>query len=177
MTSPEQHDPRERAEAFVVRAALTRSYLSEGQVREALLLREQLRVSGRPAELLRLLGSRFLKPEHLPELTELYFDALAQFESGEHDPIQAKAQQPPAELFTSSADELAIPEFLLKSSSEQLQKPPAEDPQAVQDFMAASAESDPDDVAGGDVPQTELAKDLGKSSGMWRWLKDRLGGK
>ena len=38
-----------------------------------------------------------------------------------------------------SADELAIPEFLLQSASELAQRPPEEDPEAVKEFLARSA--------------------------------------
>jgi hypothetical protein len=170
----------EQAEAVAVRAALERGYLDTQQLREALLLREQLRVSGRPTRLLQLLGARYIRPEHQAELSGVYFAALGAL-SGEEptDPdrapsAEALAATPPAadagveDMMMSSADELAIPEFMLQQSSAQLDRPPEEDPEPVRDFLAMSGE--------GSVEPLPPAGEEVSESGMWRWLKRQLPG-
>ncbi|RMG11878.1 MAG: hypothetical protein D6731_14890 [Planctomycetota bacterium] len=189
----------EQAEAVAVRVALERGYLSMPQLREALLLREQLRVSGQPVRLLQLLGARYIRLEHQPELSRVYFRALREPEAFGQAPERAPAP-PPAEalppspeaveeMMASSADELAIPEFVLAASSEQLERPPTEDPPAVAEFLARSGEVSLPDA--GEVPPTRPSVrrdpgsgdadagrdgDAGTESGLWRWLRKHLPG-
>lgn len=170
----------EHAEALAVRAALERGFLRTDDLREALLLREQLRLANRPTRLLQLLG-RYIAEEHQVELRGLYFAALAEArEPGRGatpPPSQAVAParpEPPLarpdEMLFSSDDELAIPEMLLKQSSELLQRPPEEDPAPVREFMARSGE------AAGPAPGPATDERTVTESGLWRWLKRQLPG-
>src|SRR5437773_1529949 len=59
------------AEQAVVREALARGYLTEERLREALLLQFSLGASGHETALLPVLR-RFLRPEHVPPLSELH---------------------------------------------------------------------------------------------------------
>src|SRR5690606_2139272 len=127
-------------------AALERGFLKTDDLREALLLREQLRLSGRPTRLLQLLG-RYIAEEHQVELRARYFAALAEGKApAGPKPASAGGVEPPGaperlrpeparpdparprpdEMLFSSDDELAIPELLLRQSSELLQRPPEE---------------------------------------------------
>ena len=162
----------EQAEAVAVRVALERGYLKTTQLREALLLREQLRISGRQTRLLQLLGSRYIAPEFQAELSQVYFAALNATQApapAEAKPAPAAARAEPMDSMPSS-DELAIPEFMLQASSEQLERPVAEDPDAVQDFMRISSELKvPDDL--GSRESGEFTE-----SGLFRWLKSHMPG-
>lgn len=175
----------EHAEALAVRAALQRGFLRADDLREALLLREQLRLANRPTRLLQLLG-RYIAEEHQVELRGLYFAALAEAREpggasaapAPHSAPLAPARPepplaPPDDMLFSSDDELAIPEMLLKQSSELLQRPPEEDPAPVREFMARSGEG------AGPAPGPSQSADERQvtESGLWRWLKRQLPGK
>ncbi|MBX3466424.1 MAG: serine/threonine protein kinase [Planctomycetes bacterium] len=110
----------------VVRHAIRRGWLTGEQLREALLLQEQLRAAGRPAELLPLLRGRHLRPEHVPELTRVYREAVGP-QQGETLPLPARD----------------VPRELLDRSSELLRRPREEDPPRVRDFLRASGEGAP----------------------------------
>jgi hypothetical protein len=190
----------EQAEAVAVRVALERGYLRTQQLREALLLREQLRVAGRQTRLLQLLGARYIPLEHQAELSQVYFAALSDPYAFGKTPDELPSPPPedmPAsaaqveQMLASSADELAIPEFMLSASSEQLQRPAEEDPDAVMEFMARSSEitasSPPASEADtGALPPTRQAvsrkraenpeADDHSESGLWRWLRKHLPG-
>ena len=161
----------EQAEAVAVRVALERGYLKTTQLREALLLREQLRISGRQTRLLQLLGSRYIPAEFQAELSQVYFAALNATQAPAAEPAPAPAPVPADPLDSMpSSDELAIPEFMLQASSEQLEKPAAEDPDSVQDFMRISSELKvPDDLRSGKSGEFS-------ESGLFRWLKGHLPG-
>jgi hypothetical protein len=163
------------AEATVVRAAIARGFMTQDQLREGLLLREELRSAGQQVSLLKVLGSRYLTQEHQTLLTNVYFSAL----SGAPPTAaasEADLQEPPPELYTSE-DELAIPEFTLGRSNELMSRPPSEDPDVVQQLLAASAEVEPpsfdapppaDGTHEPDAPDPESS-----GSGIWRWLKGK----
>jgi len=159
----------EQAEAVAVRAALERGYLRPDDLRRALLIREQLRAEARPARLLQILG-RYIAPAHQQELRGVYFEELGRVESGLFPAVPAEPgpAAEPDELLFSSEDELAIPEFVLTQSSEQLARAPDADPQAVQDYLVRSAEGLVGDIE--DDPTIT-------SSGIFRWLKRNLRGK
>ena len=55
-----------------MRAALSRGYLTNPQLREALLMREELRQQGRPTTTLQILGYRFLTPAQRDDLMAVY---------------------------------------------------------------------------------------------------------
>jgi hypothetical protein len=161
----------EQAEAVAVRVALERGYLTMSQLREALLLREQLRMAGRQTRLLRLLGSRYIPADFQAELSRVYFAALnASVAVPEPEPEPEAAIAAPVDPVGMSSDELAIPEFMLQASSEQLERPVAEDPDSVQDFMRRSSELE--------VPESIRSPESGEvsESGLFRWLKDHLPG-
>lgn len=171
-TTP-NYEAIEQAEAVAVRVALERGFLTVDQLREALLLREQLRVAGRQTRLLQLLGARFIHLEHQAVLSQVYFaflndqvDPPAPAESVE--PPASASSEVPQDMLFSSADELAIPELMLQRSSEQLERPPAEDPEPVQEFMEKNRKLNPSAQQDGDEDVSE--------SGLWRWLKDHLPG-
>ncbi|MCO5172349.1 MAG: protein kinase [Planctomycetes bacterium] len=83
-------DPFEQAELEVVRLALAGGWLGRDALREALLLREELRAQGRPARLIDLLAAR-VAPERRPALRGAYARALA----GLRAPPPAPAADPP----------------------------------------------------------------------------------
>ncbi|HBP22039.1 MAG TPA: hypothetical protein DEA08_30180 [Planctomycetes bacterium] len=56
----------------MVRAALSRGYMTNPQLREALLMREELRKQGRAATTLQILGHRFLTPAQRDDLMAVY---------------------------------------------------------------------------------------------------------
>ncbi|MCO5168905.1 MAG: tetratricopeptide repeat protein [Planctomycetes bacterium] len=110
----------------VVRHAIRRGWLTGEQLREALLLQEQLRAAGRPTELLPLLRGRFIRPEHVPELTQVYRETVGP-QQGETLPLAARD----------------VPRELLDRSSELLRRPRDEDPPRVREFLRASGEGAP----------------------------------
>ena len=140
-----------------MRAALDRGFLTVDQLREALLIRQQLRIAGRQMRLLALLGSRFIKLEHQAEISQVYFEHLNQ------QPLPDENEEPTVimaeEMLFSSDDELAIPEFMLKSSAALAR--------SAEEHVASEAASNP--VAGEDEEETS-------ESGLWRWLKRHLPG-
>ena len=108
----------QQAEQAVVDHALSRGYLTREQVREALLLREQLVAHDRPAGLLPLLRSH-LQPDQLSGLGEVWRGVTGSA------PTAASG----------GADE--IPDELLRQSSEQLRRPPETDPESVRELLTA----------------------------------------
>src|SRR5690606_2416266 len=102
-------------EQAVVQAALARGLLTREALREALLLREQLAASGRPASLLSLLASR-IPPARLPELRAVHAEA-----SGTH----AEPQLAPA----------AVPPDLAQRATVLREQPSDQDPAAVRDYL------------------------------------------
>ena len=122
------------AEQAVVQHALTRGWLSQEQLRAALLLQHRLAGEGRPTGLLPLLG-RVLPPAHLPELTRVW-QATTQ-DSARTRTATGPIAGPPAGRpdFASAA---GVSERLLRESSELCRRPPEQDPEPVQRFMEES---------------------------------------
>ncbi|MBL4850622.1 MAG: tetratricopeptide repeat protein [Planctomycetes bacterium] len=56
----------------VIRHALQRGYLSSESLQQAIAIQESSSAAGRPEELLSVLRARFLRPEHVAELTAVY---------------------------------------------------------------------------------------------------------
>jgi tetratricopeptide (TPR) repeat protein len=135
----------------VVRHALSQGWLTGGQLREALLLQEQLRTSGQPVELLPILRGRYLRPEHVAALTQVYREALGPA-GGDTLPLPAPA----------------LPREALERSSEAARRPRAEDPPRVRDFLRQSGQ-------GEDVLEHTLADRSARPSERAR-AADRIGG-
>ena len=173
--NPPTPEQIEAAEQAAVRVALAQGFLQPRDVREALLLREQLKQAGRPSGLLAVLGARSLRPEHRPLLSEVYFRSLREAAATPAAPAAPPPvpSVPQAMSLETSSDELAIPEFALQASSEQLERPAEDDPEEIREFMAKSSEfvmpppepsPDPDDSA------------ERSASGIWRWFRRKSGG-
>jgi tetratricopeptide (TPR) repeat protein len=75
-SSQEAETTPSAAEQTVVRHALARGWLSEAALQDARRLQAEAQAAGRPASLLELLRSRWLRPEHLPELERVWAQAL-----------------------------------------------------------------------------------------------------
>ena len=115
-------DARARQAALAtVRFALARGYLTRAQAREGLLVQEHLRAAGRLVPLLSILCARCLPPAVLPELRDVYRQALG-----------TPADLPPA-IET-------LPASVLASSQEQLRRPEWDDPGDVQEFLRRTEE-------------------------------------
>lgn len=125
----------EAATKATVRLALARGYLVQEDLRQALLLMEQLAAAGRPANLLSLLASRYLRPDHVPELSDYYQRQLAA------QAASPSGSAPPAEVQAPKIEQVEAPEELLARSVELVRRPPEEDPQSVQNFMRESAKA------------------------------------
>lgn len=109
----------------VVRHAISHGWLTGGQLREALLLQEQLRATDQPVELLPILRGRYLRPEHVAALTRVYREALG---PAGGDLLALPAPAPSREV--------------LERSSEAARRPRAEDPPRVRDFLRQSGQGD-----------------------------------
>src|SRR5687767_4197619 len=92
-----------------VRHALSRGYLTQAQLREALILHEQLEGAGRTVPLLSVLGARYLRPEHVQELSQFYRDRMAG-QATDPPPIEPKLEIPPEVLSRSCELVLRPPE-------------------------------------------------------------------
>ncbi len=164
----------EQAEAVAVRAALDRGFLTADQLREALALREQLRVSGRQMRLLAILGSRYIRPEHQAELSQAYFAHLSEQPAPPPQPNEEPTVVMTEEMLFSSADELAIPEFMTRSAIAAQEAPATAANTPLDDLMGVGAEP-----ASAEAP-AEPAEAKGKGdvseSGIWRWLRSHLPG-
>jgi uncharacterized protein DUF1570 len=125
----------EAATKATVRLALARGYLVQEDLRQALLLKDQLAAAGRPANLLSLLASRYLRADHVPELSEYYQRQLAA------QAASPSGSAPPAEVEAPKIEQVEAPEDLLARSVELVRRPPEEDPQSVQNFMRESAKA------------------------------------
>lgn len=125
----------EAATKATVRLALARGYLVSEDLRQALLLMDQLAAAGRPANLLSLLASRYLRADHVPELSEYYQRQLAA------QAASPSGSAPPAEVEAPRIEQVEAPEELLARSVELVRRPPEEDPQSVQTFMRESAKA------------------------------------
>lgn len=125
----------EAATKATVRLALARGYLVSEDLRQALLLMDQLAAAGRPANLLSLLASRYLRPDHVPELSEYYQRQLAA------QAASPSGSAPPAPTEPPKIEQVEAPEELLARSVELVRRPPEEDPQSVQTFMRESAKA------------------------------------
>ncbi len=119
-----------------VRYALAQGYLSEEQVREALHIQSALEEAGTPAQLLAVLGNRFLSPERLPELGELYRAQLGRLQAARGE--TPKASPAPAPISV----KLEVPQALLERSVELLRRPPADDPEALRKYLTESEHAD-----------------------------------
>jgi hypothetical protein len=121
-----------------VRFALAQGYLSEEQVREALHIQRALEEAGTPAQLLAVLGNRFLASKHLPELGEVYRIQLARAQgAGASAPLM---EAPPAPGPISV--KLSLPKDLLDRSVELLRRPAADDPEALRKYLTESEHAD-----------------------------------
>jgi predicted Ser/Thr protein kinase len=142
-------------EQAVVRHALRQGYLTSDQLRQALLLRAQLRSKGQAHDLLGILSGRYLPREHLPELSGVYRKALADAgavtstsQSGRVYVGRPNARPSGRFYVSDSAEAVTLPppleevsEDALLASSEALQRSPTEDPAEVRGFMGALDES------------------------------------
>lgn len=140
-------------EEQVVRHALSRGFIDPRQLREALLLREQLQRSGRPADLLAILRARYLRPECLSELSAVYQQLLggstfappSQAPSGTLSPPPgggtlalppgSAGQDAPTVTGGILPAPAAIPDSAVWRSAELLERPSGEDPVAVRQFL------------------------------------------
>ena len=110
-----------------VRQALSQGYLSMEQLREALLLREQLLTAGREVGLLSILAGHHLRADHVAELTEFYRDVLVgeQHEQAEAD-VTANLDAPPEAV----------------ERTRQLgERPSEQDPEPVKQYMRESEQA------------------------------------
>src|SRR5687767_14899477 len=89
-----------------VRHALARGFLTAAQLREALIVQQQLQESGRGAPLLSVLATRYLKPEHVQELSRFYRDQTTSDASPAEEPQQVEL---PPEVLSRSCEMLARP--------------------------------------------------------------------
>lgn len=115
-------DATQPAVQATLRLALERGFLSRAQLREALILQDQLEASGKPTPLLTVLTKRFLKPEHVPELSRRYKDELARQAL---TPAPAPAPPEPEEK------ELDVPADILTRSCELVLRPPELDSEKI----------------------------------------------
>lgn len=195
--------PQDVIEAAVMRAAVSRGFVSGDQVREVLLLREELRRGGREATTLQILGARYLDAAQREELTEVYLGIQRAAEAAP-PPVPAgldplPAAPPPLPSFgddpltmggMESSDELAIPELSLGASTMNLTRPPEADPDPIKEFLLlSSAELDePEQRLAPSSAAASAAEGEGEgegadadehrsASGIWSWVRDRLSGR
>jgi hypothetical protein len=97
-------------ERAAVGLALSQGWLTPARLREALLLLEHLRATGRQADLVPLLASRFLRPEHARELERRLGTRL----SGAPPPVLAQDLERSADLVRRPAehDPAGVRQFL-----------------------------------------------------------------
>lgn len=124
-----------------VRHALSRGFLTAAQLREALILQQQLQEAGRPAALLSVLATRFLAPEHVKELGRFYRDQTTS------DAAVEEVEPPKVE----------VPPDVLSRSCEMVAMPPEQDPEPVRRMLAESAREE-------DIPD-KLFLGLAKKAG------------
>jgi len=146
------------ATTVTVRHALEQGYLTSNQVREALYVQQELEKAGRPAPLLSVLHARYLQPEHVPPLLEVYRERLAAVRAAElagtseRLPEPAEPPGPPAAL-----DPAALPDDLVARSAEiVISRPVDADPEEVRRFISDSTQGT-DVPAVGDVPDRVFA--------------------
>jgi hypothetical protein len=179
-------------EAAVMRTAMTRGFLTQAQVREALLVREELRRTGQGGTILQIVGARYLNTAQRQSMTEVYLEVQRAAEISPPPPSALSApptlptmpaiqqESMPMESMESS-DELGIPEFLLSRSSAKLNQPPEDDSDMVKEFLALSADElsqpnfDEDDPIVRDLDEDPDEEE--SASGIWRWMTTRLRGK
>lgn len=118
-----------------VRLALARGYLVSEDLRQALLLKDQLTAAGRPANLLSILASRYLRQDHVQELSEYFQRQLAA------QAASPSGSAPPQDLKPPAIEQVEAPEEMLARSVELVRRPPEQDPQSVQTFMRESAKA------------------------------------
>ena len=141
MHPPTVPDPTESADQTVVRHALQRGLVSAPVVREALLLREELRRRGQNPALLALLRARGLDPRHLPELERMWRDAVTATHAG--GSRHGSDRLPAGEGTRALPAAAHIPEETLRRSSELLRRPAADDPEPVRSFFGGGPEGGP----------------------------------
>ena len=90
------------ADQGVIRHALQRGFLQPQQLREAVILQDELATAGRQAPLLHVLASRYLSPEHLAELRRVHADA--QREEASAGPWRGETADVPDDLWLSSVE-------------------------------------------------------------------------
>jgi len=112
----------------VVAYALGQGWLRREELREALLLQDQLAVAGRATTLLPLLAARFLSPDHVEGLREVYKRACPKAPSLQMDAGGGEITLPPP---------IVVPPECLARSWEALHRMPEEDPDVVREFLAA----------------------------------------
>ena len=123
----------ESATKNTVRFALSRGYLTMDQLREALVIKEQLEGAGRSAQLLAVLASRSIRADHHPELSEYYQRQLAALLAS---PTGSAPPAPPARVELPT--KLDAPADLLSRSVEVARRPPHQDSQKIQLFLRES---------------------------------------
>ena len=123
----------ESATKNTVRFALSRGYLTMDQLREALVIKEQLESAGQPAQLLAVLASRYIRADHHPELSEYYQRQLAALEAS---PTGSTPPAAPAKVELPT--KLEAPADLLSRSVEMARRPPDQDSQKIQLFLKES---------------------------------------
>lgn len=125
-------EPSEAVVQATIRHALDAGYLDRQQLREALLLQDQLQAAGRSAPLLTVIAAKFVRPEHVPALKRRYQELLAK----QTNATLASAPPPLEE------PELQVPQDVLSRSCELAARPPAEDPEPVRRFLDESSPAD-----------------------------------
>lgn len=110
------------ADQGVIRHALQKGYLQPQQLREAVILQDELASAGRPTPLLHLLAARYLSTDHLAELRRVHADAQ-------------RAQQTPAPQ-PWKHETAEVPDDLLLSSIERARSAPSEDPERIRSILA-----------------------------------------
>ncbi|MGE0710009.1 MAG: DUF1570 domain-containing protein [Planctomycetota bacterium] len=123
----------EAATKNTIRLALARGYVSMDQLREALVIREQLESAGRATPLLTVLAGRYVRPDHHPELSEYYQRQLAALSAS---PTGSAPPEPPAK--PQLPTKLDAPADVLSRSMEMAQRPPEHDSQKIQAFLRES---------------------------------------
>ncbi|MBX3471212.1 MAG: serine/threonine protein kinase [Planctomycetes bacterium] len=96
-------------ERAAVQHALAQGWLAPARLREALLLREHLRATGRPAELVPLLAARFLRPEHARDLERRLLGASTPVALAPPPPVTAPDLERSVDLAARPADQDPAP--------------------------------------------------------------------